>query len=51
MTDKEKEKAERGVDSVTDYVEEREIGDVDKAKASLQGLTEENTITLDKSQR
>jgi hypothetical protein len=38
MADKEKEKAERGVDSVTDYVEVKEIGDSEKAKASLAAL-------------
>jgi hypothetical protein len=38
MTDREKERAERGVDSVTDYVEAKEIGDSEKAKASLAAL-------------
>lgn len=38
MADKEKEKAERGVDSVTDFVEDVEIGDEEKAKASLSEL-------------
>ena len=43
MADKEKEKAARGVDSVTDYVEDEVIGDAEKAKASLTGLTAESS--------
>ena len=38
MADKEKEKAERGVDSVSDYVEDTDIGDEERVKASLSGL-------------
>ncbi len=41
MTDREKEKAEKGVDSVTDYVEAKEMGDHEKLKASLADLQAE----------
>jgi hypothetical protein len=41
MVSKEQEKAARGVDSVTDYVEEKEIGDAEKAKQSLNSLSAE----------
>ena len=45
MTDREKEKAEKGVDSVTDYVEAREMGDHEKLKASLASLQTETTAS------
>jgi hypothetical protein len=45
VTDVEKAKAERGVDSVTDYVEEKEIGDEATAKASLSSLSESPKCT------
>ena len=43
MADREKAKEARGVDSVTDYVEEEQVGDEEKAKASLVGLGETNS--------
>jgi hypothetical protein len=46
MADKEKERAVRGVDSVTDYVEEKEIGNEEMAKASLSGLTDESLTPI-----
>ena len=38
MADSEAKKAERGVESITDYVEEKEIENSDKVKESLTGL-------------
>ena len=51
MADREKAKAERGVDSVTDYVEEKEIaGDTEKIKQGLTAVTSSSTSSSSSSQ-
>jgi hypothetical protein len=46
MADREKEKEERGVDSVTDYVEEKEMAnDTEKIKQNLTAVTSSSDST------